>query len=61
MYVVIVLLNLIVSKIYLSISYLIPLGFKVYGFSVLDYESLIPMGKFFLNQTFEYNVSVYNL
>ena len=39
---VVVLLNLIVSKMYLSIPYLIPLGFKIYGFSTLDYEPLIP-------------------
>lgn len=40
--VIVVLLNLIVSKMYLSIPYLIPLGFKIYGFSTLDYEPLIP-------------------
>ncbi|HJJ39223.1 MAG TPA: heparan-alpha-glucosaminide N-acetyltransferase [Methanocorpusculum sp.] len=40
--IILVLLNLIVSKVYLSIPYLIPLGFKVYGFSSIDYEPLIP-------------------
>ena len=39
---VIVLLSLAVSKIYLTIPWLIPLGFKFYGFSTLDYEPLIP-------------------
>ena len=40
--VVIILFNLIVSKIYLSIPYLLPLGFKFYGFASVDYEPLIP-------------------
>lgn len=38
----VVLAGIIVSKIYLTIPYLIPLGFKVYGFSTLDYEPLLP-------------------
>lgn len=38
----VVLAGIIVSKIYLTIPYLIPLGFKIYGFSTLDYEPLLP-------------------
>ncbi|HJJ35836.1 MAG TPA: heparan-alpha-glucosaminide N-acetyltransferase [Methanocorpusculum sp.] len=39
---VIVLLNLVVSQVYLSIPYLLPLGFKYSGFVSVDYEPLIP-------------------
>lgn len=40
--IIVILLNMIVSQIYLTIPYLLPLGFRYYGFTSIDYEPLIP-------------------
>jgi len=47
--VVFLLLHFVVSEVYLSVPYLIPLGIKMYGFLSIDYEPLIPwLGVMFL-------------
>lgn len=40
--ILVILLNLVVSRIYLTIPFLLPLGIQCYGFASIDYEPLIP-------------------
>jgi len=40
--IIIIVLDIVVSQIYLTIPWLLPLGFQCYGFASIDYEPLTP-------------------